>query len=102
MLREFAVSAVMRTLEQPASSGTSRDIGQKQMDDRSNQELKSALAEGELSPRKQAIAKEVLRRRYEIKDAGRLWTYVWLPLIAILGLTRMALRRFQGRSQFER
>ena len=52
------------------------------MDDRSNQELKSALAEGELSPRKQAIAKEVLRRRYEAKDGGRLWTYVWLPLIA--------------------
>ena len=48
------------------------------MDDRSNQELKSALAEGELSPRKQAIAKEVLRRRYETKDGGRLWAYVWL------------------------
>jgi hypothetical protein len=91
----------MKTLEQPASLGTSRDIGQKQMDDRSNQELKSALAEGELSPRKQAIAKEVLRRRYE-EGGGRLWTYVWLPLIAILGLTRMALRRFQGRSQVDR
>ena len=35
------------------------------MNDLSNQELKSALAEGELSPRKQAIGKEVLRRRYE-------------------------------------
>jgi hypothetical protein len=71
------------------------------MDDRSNQELKSALAEGELSPRKQAIAKEVLRRRYETKDGGRLWAYVWLPLIAILGHARMSLRRFQGRKQFE-
>jgi hypothetical protein len=67
------------------------------MDDRSNQELKSALAEGELSPRKQAIAKEVLRRRYETKDGGRLWAYVWLPLIATLGQARMSLRRFQGR-----
>ena len=71
------------------------------MDDRSNQELESALAEGELSPRKQAIAKEVLRRRYETKDGGKLWAYVWLPLIAILGLARMSLRRFQGRKQFE-
>ena len=71
------------------------------MDDRSNQELKSALAEGELSPRKQAIAKEVLRRRYETKGGGRLWTYVWLPLITLLGLARMALRRFQGQKQFE-
>ena len=71
------------------------------MDDRSNQELKSALAEGELSPRKQAIAKEVLRRRYETKDGGRLWAYVWLPLIALLGLARMSIRRLQGRKQFE-
>ena len=71
------------------------------MDDRSNQELKSALAEGELSPRKQAIAKEVLRRRYETKDGGRLWAYVWLPLIALIGLARMSIRRLQGRKQFE-
>jgi hypothetical protein len=71
------------------------------MDDRSNQELKSALAEGELSPRKQAIAKEVLRRRYETKDGGWLWAYVWLPLIALLGLARMSIRRLQDRKQFE-
>ena len=54
------------------------------MDYRSNRELKSGLAEGELSPRKQAIAKEVLRRRYKTKDGGRLWAYVWLPLIELL------------------
>jgi len=71
------------------------------MDDRSNQELKSALAEGELSPRKQAIAWELLRRRYETKGGGRLWAYVWLPLIAILGLARVSFRRFQGRKQLE-
>ena len=72
------------------------------MDDRSNQELKSALAEGELSPRKQAFAKEVLRRRYETKDGARLWTYVWLRLIALLGLTRMGLKRFLDRKQVKR
>jgi hypothetical protein len=71
------------------------------MDDRSNRELKSAIAEGELSPRKQAIAKEVLRRRDETKDRGRLWAYVWLPLIALLGLARTSLRRFQGQKQLE-
>ena len=71
------------------------------MDDRSNRELKSALAEGELSPRKQAIAKEVLRRRYETKDGGRFWAYVGLPLTTLLGLARMSLRRLQGRKQFE-
>jgi hypothetical protein len=68
------------------------------MDERSNQELKSALAGGELSPRKQAVAKEILRRRYEAKEGGRLWTYVWLPLIALLGLARWALKRFGSRS----
>jgi len=71
------------------------------MDDRSNQELKSALAEGELRPRKQAIAKEVLRRRYETKNGRRLWAYVWLSLIAMLGFARMSLRRLQGGKQFE-
>ena len=71
------------------------------MDERSDQELKSALAGGELSPRKQAVAKEVLRRRYEAKGGGRLWTYVWLPLIGVLSLARLALRRFQGRKQIE-
>jgi hypothetical protein len=42
------------------------------MDERSNQELKAALAQGELSPRKQAIAKEVLRRRYD-KEASEVF-----------------------------
>jgi hypothetical protein len=71
------------------------------MDERSNQELKSALAGGELSPRKQAVAKEILRRRYEAKEGGRLWRYVWLPLIALLGFARVALRRFRGPKQTE-
>jgi hypothetical protein len=71
------------------------------MDERSNQELKSALAGGELSPRKQAVAKEILRRRYEAKEGGRLWTYVWLPLIALLGFARVALRRFRRPKQTE-
>ena len=34
------------------------------MDDRSDEELKGALASGELSARKHAVATEVLRRRY--------------------------------------
>ena len=71
------------------------------MEDRSDQELKNALAGGELSSRKQAVAKEVLRRRYEAKEGGRLWTYVWRPLVAVLGVARSALRRFQGRKQIE-
>jgi hypothetical protein len=71
------------------------------MNERSNQQLKSALAAGELSPRKQAIAKEVLRRRYAAGGGGRLWTYAWLPLIAVLAIARLALRRFRHRQQVE-
>jgi hypothetical protein len=63
------------------------------MNERSNQELESALAEGELSPRKQAVAKEVLRRRYEATEGGRLWKYVWLPLLAVFTLVRVVLKR---------
>ena len=66
------------------------------MDDQSNQELKSAIAAGELSPRKHAIAKEVLRRRYDARGGGRLWTYVWLPLIGLLGVARLALWRLRA------
>ena len=65
------------------------------MDGRSNKELKNALSRGDLSPRKKAFAQEVLRRRYEAKDGGRLWKYVWLPVLAVLGLARVALRRFR-------
>jgi hypothetical protein len=71
------------------------------MDERSTQELESALANGELSPRKRAIAKEVLRRRYEGKEGGRLGTRVWLSILAVLGLARWALRRFRGPKQTE-
>ena len=70
------------------------------MDERSNQELKAALAEGGLSPRKQAIAKEVLRRRFD-KEGGKLWAYGWLPLIAVLGIAQTVLRRFHGRHQIQ-
>lgn len=70
------------------------------MDDRSNQELTSAVLGGELSPRKEAVAKEVMRRRSE-SEGSWLWRYVWLPLIGILGRVRLSLRRFQDRNQFE-
>jgi hypothetical protein len=72
------------------------------VDDQSNQELKSAIATGELSPRKHAIAKEILRRRYDASGGGQLWTYLWLPLIGVLSFARMALRRLQARQSTAR
>ena len=67
------------------------------MDDRSDQELKSAIAAGKLSSRKNAVAKEVLRRRYDSSGGGRFWTYVLLPVIGVLSLARLALRRLRPR-----
>ena len=67
------------------------------MDDRSDLELKSAVRDEELQPRKRAIAQEVLRRRYKASGGGRLWTYVWLPLIGLLATSRFVLRRRQPR-----
>ena len=66
------------------------------MDERSNPDLESALARGDLSPRKVAFAKEVLRRRYADKDGGTLWKHVWLPMLAMFSLARMALGRFRS------
>jgi hypothetical protein len=65
------------------------------MDERSNQQLKSALSRGDLSPRKKAFAEEVLRRRYEAKDGGRLWKYAWLPILVVLSLAWRALRQLR-------
>ena len=69
------------------------------MDELSNQELKSALTSGDLSPRKKAVAREILRRRYESKH-GRLWKVVWLPVLLVLGLVRTATGRF-GRPKID-
>jgi hypothetical protein len=55
----------------------------------------------ELSPRKKAVAEEVLRRPYQAKEGGRLRKYAWLPLIAVLGLARVTMRRFRGRKQID-
>ena len=65
------------------------------MDERSNQQLKSALSRGDLSPRKKAFAEEVLRRRYEANDGGRLWKYAWLPILVVLSLAWRALRQLR-------
>jgi hypothetical protein len=56
------------------------------MDERTDEQLKSALASGELSPRKEAVAKEVLRRRSDAKERGVIWKYLWAPVKALLEL----------------
>ena len=62
------------------------------MNEHSNQQLRRARAAGTPSPRKHAVAKEVLRRRHQTAMGGKLWTYIWLPLVAVLGSMRRTRR----------
>jgi len=53
-----------------------------------------------------ARANRLLPRRFfagvmRLRKAGRSGHIVWLPLVAVLGVARSALRRFQGRKQIE-
>ena len=63
-------------------------------DSRSDQELKSRIREGNLGERRKAFLQEILRRRDEVKMAGRSRLYAWLAAaigvfsIGIVALTR--------------
>lgn len=48
------------------------------LDQRNTEELKSELARGELSPRKKAFVREILRRR---KEGAGIQEYAWLGTI---------------------
>jgi hypothetical protein len=63
------------------------------MDERSLRSLRAPFQEGILVHAK----KHLLKRSSEdvMKDGGRLWKYAWLPVLAVLGLARVALRRFR-------
>ena len=52
------------------------------MDERSNRDLKDALARGQFSPRKTAFAREILRRRRDYKAKGWWQQHVWLAATA--------------------
>ena len=63
-------------------------------DSRSDQELKSRIRGGNLGERRKAFLQEILRRREEVKTAGRSRLYVWLAAaIGVVGIGVAALTR---------
>jgi hypothetical protein len=66
----------------------------KPLDAQSDQELKNAIAEGSLYERKEAIAKEILSRRWQAKFDAIKTKYGWAGgVLAALTLTLLALKR---------
>ena len=66
----------------------------KPLDAQSDQELEKALADGSLDERKEAIAKEILSRRWQAKSEAIKIKYGWLGgVLAALALTVAAVRR---------
>jgi hypothetical protein len=66
----------------------------KPLDAQSDQELEKAIAEGSLDERKEAIAKEILSRRWQAKSEAIKTNYGWVGgVLAALTLTLLALKR---------
>jgi len=66
----------------------------KPLDAQSDQELEKPLAEGSLDERKEAIAKEILSRRWQAKSEAIKTNYGWFGgVLAALALTVVAVRR---------
>lgn len=71
----------------------------KPLDAQSDQELEKAIAVGSLDERKEAIAKEILSRRWQVKSDAIKTSYGWVGgvlaalTLAILALKRVAWRR---------
>ena len=66
----------------------------KPLDAQSDQELEKALAGGSLDERKEAIAKEILSRRWQAESEAIKSNYGWVGgMVAALTLTILAVKR---------
>ena len=75
---------------------TERPVSASQLppDSRSDRELKSSIREGNLGQRRKAFLQEILRRRDEVKMAGRSRLYAWVAAaIGVFGIGIVALTR---------
>ena len=67
----------------------------KPLEERSDEELKRGLAEGEFGDKKAVVAQEILRRRQEVKTEELKRKYTWVgSILAALSVALVALRRF--------
>jgi hypothetical protein len=67
----------------------------KPLEERSDEELRRGIAEGEFGAKKAVVAQEILRRRQEAKAQELKRKYTWFgSVLAALSLMLMAFRRF--------
>ncbi len=67
----------------------------KPLEERSDEELKRGLAEGEFGDKKAVIAQEILRRRQQAKAQELKRKYTWFgSILAAIGVVLVALRGF--------
>jgi hypothetical protein len=69
----------------------------KPLDEQTDEELETALAQGQLDERKAAIAREILSRRWQSKSEKIKGSYGWLGHVAAaVALALIAIRRLLG------
>ena len=67
----------------------------KPLEERSDEELKRGLAEGEFGDKKAVIAQEILRRRQQAKAQELKRKYAWFgSILAAISVVLVALRGF--------
>lgn len=67
----------------------------KPLEERSDEELKRGLAEGEFGDKKAVVAQEILRRRQEVKTEELKRKYTWFgSILAAVSVALVAFRRF--------
>jgi hypothetical protein len=67
----------------------------KPLEERSDEELKRGLSEGEFGDKKAVVAQEILRRRQEVKTEELKRKYTWFgSILAALSVALVAFRRF--------
>jgi hypothetical protein len=67
----------------------------KPLEERSDEDLKRGLAEGEFGDKKAVIAQEILRRRQEAKAQELKRKYTWFgSILAAISVVLVALRGF--------
>lgn len=67
----------------------------KSLEERTDEELKRGLADGEFGDKKSVIAQEILRRRQEAKTQELKRKYTWFgSILAALSVALVAFRRF--------
>ena len=67
----------------------------KPLEERSDEELKRGLAEGEFGDKKAVVAQEILRRRQEVRTEELKRKYTWFgSILAVVSVVLVAFRRF--------